>query len=75
MEVFLAFFLRLSRLRGEGAVPHLPPRRKERKESAKQNNLVAAKLLREDPPYPLYPRAIGMHDGQLMDADSADLRG
>src|SRR5437867_11057703 len=41
--VFLAFSLRPSRLRGESAVPHSPPRRKERKESAKKNPFQASK--------------------------------
>src|SRR5437867_7067163 len=36
---FLAFSLRPSRLRGESAVPHSPPRRKERKESANKNSI------------------------------------
>jgi len=36
--VFLAFSLRPSRLRGESAVPRSPPRREERKESAKKNS-------------------------------------
>src|SRR5437867_5747456 len=35
--VFLALSLRSWRLRGESAVPHSPPRRKERKESANMN--------------------------------------
>src|SRR5437867_11264926 len=40
---FLAFSLRPSRPRGESAVPHSPPRRKERKESANKNSFQAAK--------------------------------
>src|SRR5881296_4296216 len=44
--VFLAFSLRPSRLRGESAVPHSPPRRKERKVSANKNSFQAAKDLR-----------------------------
>src|SRR5437867_1935666 len=44
--VFLAFSSRPSRLRGESAVPHSPPIRKERKESANKNTFPAAKDLR-----------------------------
>src|SRR5439155_16507259 len=40
---FLAFSLRPSRLRGESAVPHSPPKRRERKESAKKNSFQASK--------------------------------
>src|SRR5437867_6630358 len=43
---FLAFSLRPSRLRGESAVSHSPPKRKERKESANKNSFQAAKDLR-----------------------------
>src|SRR5437867_7667876 len=43
---FLAFSLRPSRLCGESAVPHSPPRREERKESANKNSFQAAKHLR-----------------------------
>ena len=43
--VFLAFSLRPSHLPGESAVPHSPPRRKERKESANKNSFQAAKDL------------------------------
>src|SRR5437867_11180543 len=46
--VFLAFSLRPWRLRGEGAVPHPPPRRKERKESANKNSFQAAKVSSTD---------------------------
>src|SRR5436309_16007943 len=44
--VFLAFSLRPLRLRGESAVPHSPPKRKERKESANKNSFQAAKDFR-----------------------------
>src|SRR2546427_13205130 len=44
--VFLAFSLRPSRLRGERAVPHSPPRHKERKEFANKNSFQAVKDLR-----------------------------
>ena len=43
--IFLAFSLHPSRLRGESAVQHLPPRRKERKECANKNSFQAAKDL------------------------------
>src|SRR5437867_9644289 len=42
-SVFLTDSLGPSRLRGESAVPHSPPRRKERKVSAKKNSFQAAK--------------------------------
>ena len=46
--VLLAFSLRPSRLRGESAVPHSPPRRKEREESANKNSFQAAKVSSTD---------------------------